>query len=232
MKAVHRQRTILCDLLGSLSQEQWEAETLCDGWDAGDMVAHLLVRERQPWNSAGILVPALEKMHESAMAKKKEEGRTALTQQLRDGPPWPLARGPLGRIQVGEDYIHTEDIRRGGAATVSGEGAASLEPDDGTGDSETAGLLWEALKRFATMTLGGLKAEGVISLTDGSKTRNVAVGGRLATSTREMPPGAEVYTVTGPVGDLLLWVTGRSAANVETGGSLSLESALGRSRRV
>ena len=231
MKPVHRQRAILCDLIESLTQEQWDAETLCDGWDTGDMVAHLLVRERQPWNAVGVVVPPLESLHTSAMERKKSDGREAITRALRDGPPWLFSQGPLARVQVGEDYIHSEDIRRGGAADpatsdLSSTGTAGLDPDDGTGDPEIAACLWEAVSRFSTMTLGGLPAEGIVTLTDGARSRSFTVGGRFARTSKTIPPGAEQFTVTGPVGDLLLYVTGRSAVEVTTEGSETIGAAL------
>lgn len=34
-------------MLADLDDTQWEAETLCTGWDAGDVAAHLVVRERE-----------------------------------------------------------------------------------------------------------------------------------------------------------------------------------------
>ncbi len=229
MDPVELQRTTLVTLLEGLSDEQWAAETLCDGWDAGDMCAHLLVREREPWASAGLLIPPLAWLHEKRMRARKQKGRQTLVRQLREGPPTLVTKGVIGRVQVGEDYIHAEDIRRGGAASSNGS-AADLTPDDGTSDPRIAKILWESVGRFALQTLGGVTADGAIALTDGDRTRTYTLGGRLARKASDPDP-ARTVTVTGPVGELLLFTTGRSAARVTVDGPDDLVAAVTDSRR-
>jgi uncharacterized protein (TIGR03085 family) len=229
MDAVTRQRSTLCDLLESLTDEQWAAETLCEGWDAADLAAHLLVREREPWASAGLLVPPLAWLHESRRAARVKTGRDELQAQLREGPPLYMTVGIVGRIQVAEDYIHTEDVRRGGAHAM-GSGPR-LVPDDGTGDPEREEILWEAIGRFALQTLGGVDADGAITLTDGMASRAYVLGGRLARRARTADPTRTV-TVSGPVGDLLLFTTGRAAVSLDVTGPEDLRAALKESGRT
>jgi hypothetical protein len=50
-----RERADLCDLALVLGED---APTLCGGWDAKDLVTHLLVRERRPIGASGIMVAA------------------------------------------------------------------------------------------------------------------------------------------------------------------------------
>lgn len=228
MQPVHRQRQTLCDLLDTLTAEQWQATTMCEGWDAGDVAAHMLVREREPWAAAGLIVPPLAGMLRSRMAVRKQAGRAALVRQLRDGPPPWMAWGLVGRVQVGEDYIHTEDVRRGGAAEVSG--GSDLVPDDGTGDERIAEVLWEAVARFSLQTLGGIKADGVVALTDGTTTKAYRVGGMIARPARNAAP-TETLTVNGPVGELLLFTTGRTGARVSVDGPEALTAAVSASGR-
>lgn len=226
MEPVRRQRAILCDLLEGLTDQQWAAETLCDGWDAGDMAAHLLVREREPWAAGGIVLKPLAGFTESRMAARKAKGRDEMLRQLRIGPPIPFRMGPLAKAQVSEDYIHAEDVRRGGATAF--EGPVDLTPDDGTGDPVTDDLLWEAVGRFAVMTFGGVRASGVLAMTDGGRTRAHKLGGRMA---RSAPGGAADVTVSGPAGELLLYTTGRRAARVDVAGEGPLMDALQASGR-
>lgn len=214
MDAVRRQRAALCDLMESLTDDQWAAETVCEGWDAGDVAAHLLVREREPWASAGLLVPPLAWLHESRMSARKATGRAEMLGKLREGPPTVMTLGIVGRIQVAEDYIHTEDVRRGGAAALPGP---VLTPDDGTGDAEVEELLWEAVGRFSLQTLGGIDADGTIALADGTRGRAYALGSRLARRAHEARPD-RTMTVSGPVGELLLFATGRRSAEVSIEG--------------
>ncbi|MGI9017100.1 MAG: maleylpyruvate isomerase family mycothiol-dependent enzyme [Euzebya sp.] len=230
MKPVHRQRTILCDLLDSLTDQQWSAETLCRGWDAGDIAAHMLVREHEPWASAGLLLPALNGMHTARMVKWKKEGRESLARQLREGPPWLATIGIIGDVQVGEDYIHAEDVRRGGARDHMEGSGADLTPDDGTGDDQILRSLWKAVARFSLQTFGGIKANGVIALSDGVKSKAYRVGGRLPRPAGHAAP-AETVTVTGPVGELLLFVTGRRVTDVHLEGNDRLAAAIEASGR-
>jgi hypothetical protein len=48
-----RERRELCDLFGDLGPE---APTLCEGWATMDLAVHLVVRERRPQASPGILL--------------------------------------------------------------------------------------------------------------------------------------------------------------------------------
>lgn len=225
MDVIDRQRQHLCTLLDSLSREQWDADTMCDGWDAGDMVAHLLVREREPVAALGILIPPLSTLTDKRMAKRKSAGRTAVMADLRQGPPaW--MRLPVARdVQVGEDWIHAADIARGGAATLDG---ANIQPFDGTEDPEVAVLLWKAVGRFAPLTLRSIDTPGVIALTDGTTTRSYRVGGAMA---RIAPDEPADVTITGPVGELVLYLTGRRVANVSIDGKDALRVALEGSTR-
>jgi uncharacterized protein (TIGR03085 family) len=227
MDPVQQQRRTLCDLLDSLSDAQWRAQTMCEGWDAGDICAHMLVREREPWASAGLVIPPLSFLHESRMATRKQVGRAKLIDQLRSGPPALVAMGPIGRVQVSEDYIHTEDVRRGGATAVEG---VELTPDDGSGDPRTAGILWQAISRFALQAFGGIRADGAVSLTDGSRTRSFRTGGRFGRRATQPDPDSTV-TVTGPVGELLLFTTGRTESRVDVDGPPAMVSALQASGR-
>ena len=54
MSLASRERAALCDLFAEVGPD---APTLCAGWTTRDLAAHLLVRERRPWASAGIVVP-------------------------------------------------------------------------------------------------------------------------------------------------------------------------------
>lgn len=214
-RLVRKQRDILVGVLESLSDEQWAAETLCEGWDAGDIAAHLIVREREPIAAMGILLPPLQWLHERRMAARKAKGRHHLLETLRQGPtPW-MTLGPGAGVQLGEDWIHTEDVRRGGAG---------LDGDDGTADAGIAKALWQAVSRYAPLTLRRIDRDGVVSFTDGTTSRIYHVGGRVA---RPEPDAAHVdVTVTGPVGELVLFVTGRRAARVDIDGDAELVSEM------
>ena len=92
-----------------------DAPTMCEGWTTRDLLAHLLVRERRPDASGGILVPALAKRTERVMNDIARAPYTTMIEQFRNGPPlWsPFAIPFVGdRANVAEFFVHHEDIRR------------------------------------------------------------------------------------------------------------------------
>ena len=63
------ERNALCDLFLEVGPD---AATLCAGWHARDLAAHLVVRERRPDIAPGLFLPALaghsEKVRRSSLA--------------------------------------------------------------------------------------------------------------------------------------------------------------------
>ena len=102
----------MCDLLDQLGPDR---PTLCGDWTTRDLLAHLLVRERRPDASLGIVVPMFSGRTEAAMKHVAEQSFTENVNTFRTGPPiWtPWAIPVLGdRANLFEFYVHHEDIRR------------------------------------------------------------------------------------------------------------------------
>lgn len=215
---VHRQRQGLCTMLADLDHDQWSAETLCSGWDAGDVAAHLVVRERELWAAPGILFGGpFASVTQRRYAAWKARGPQRLIAALRAGPPWPLS-GPLGDSQAVEDWIHEQDVRRGGAKLPT------IDPDP-----ELSRALWTALKRFAARALV-IKTQAVIELTDGTRSHRLQTSARgpLARTTTAEPD----VTISGRVGELLLYVTGRPGEVASTGNEHTRELLLAHDRAL
>jgi uncharacterized protein (TIGR03085 family) len=199
--SVKRRREELCDLLAGLTIEQWTAETLCDGWDAGDIAAHLIVREREPWTGPGLFLggPFGELTDRRRMAWKAQ-GRERLIAALRAGPPRLLSVGPLAGTQIIEDWIHEQDVRRGGADLATP-----------TPDVPLRKMLWKAATRYAARTLS-LDGDVIVELTDGTRSHRLQSRRFVPFAT---PTGAEPdVTVTGRPSELLLYAAGRDGADV------------------
>ena len=73
-------------LSDTLDRTDPDRPTLCDGWTARDLLAHLLVRERQPWASVGMFVPALSGVTDQAMRSYADTPWPELVDELRSGP--------------------------------------------------------------------------------------------------------------------------------------------------
>lgn len=157
--------------------------TLCGGWTVKDLVVHLLVRERRPWAQLGEVVPPLAGATERAAAELGERDLASLVTQLRS-VPLPLA--VVDPVMNGmEMFVHHEDVRRAQPAWTA---RALSEGDERH--------LW-----LAVATVGRLQARraGVPLV--------VEAGSRRAVLRR----GESPVIVTGPVSEVLLFLSGRSA---------------------
>lgn len=180
-----RERQALCDLAQALGPD---APTLCEGWDAQDLVAHLLVRERDPISSLGNVVPPMSGLTTRAMARRARRPFEMQVETLRSPSPPLRLLPPLDRlINTFEMVVHHEDLRRG-------------QPDWSPRDLPAADVdrLWSQLSRGASFFGRGLPVPTVVRRADTGATATVR-------------KGADPVTVTGDVVELILFLFGRSA---------------------
>lgn len=89
------------------------APTLCGDWTARDLAAHLVVRERRLDAAPGILLPFLagytDKVQNTVATRPFDE----LVAEVAGGPPlWSPFKVLDPLINVGEMFVHHEDLRR------------------------------------------------------------------------------------------------------------------------
>lgn len=179
-----RERRELCDLALTLGPD---APTLCEGWAADDLMAHLVVRERQPVAAAGNMLSALSGLTRRAMEKQKATGFEVLVERYRTPAPLLRALPPLDEAMNGfELLVHHEDLRRGGAEWAPRE----LAPDD-------LDLIWKRLTRGLVLLGRRLPVPTVVRRDD---------TGATATARK----GEDPVTISGPVVELVLFLFGRS----------------------
>ncbi|MGW6461609.1 TIGR03085 family metal-binding protein [Streptomyces sp. NPDC055078] len=179
-----RERLLLADLLESAGPD---APTLCDGWTARDLAAHVVVRERRADAAGGILIGALRNRLERVQSEFAAKPYEELIQLIRTGPP---RLSPYGLKQVDEAantvefYVHTEDVRR-------------AQPDwtPRPLDRVFEDALWARLEKAARL-LGRKSPVGLVLRRPDGQT---VVAHR----------GAPVVTVTGEPGELTLFAFGR-----------------------
>ncbi|MDT9681500.1 TIGR03085 family metal-binding protein [Streptomyces sp. TRM76323] len=189
-----RERLLLADLLETAGPD---APTLCDGWTARDLAAHLVVRERRPDAAAGVLLGPLRDRLERVQAEFAAKPYEELLGLIRTGPP---RMSPFSIKQVDEGantmefYVHAEDVRRARADWTPREV-----------DPVFADALWSRLERMARL-MGRRSPVGLVVRRP---------DGRTAVAHR----GTPVVTVTGEPGELTLFLYGRQeAARVELDG--------------
>jgi uncharacterized protein (TIGR03085 family) len=166
-----------------------DSPTLCAGWRSADLAAHLLTRERRPDTALGAstnLEPFKTWTKRVQQGVRDTETWATLISKVRSGPP-ALLRPLDPAINTIEYFVHHEDLRR-------------AQPDWEPRHLETVdeAELWRRIRfmRFA----------------------------RRPPAARVGSPGLEPLvlskkagpTVTGPAGEVVLWLLGRKeAARVE-----------------
>jgi len=179
------ERAALCD---SLAKYGAEAPTLCEGWLTADLAAHLLAREKRPDAGLGIVLPGPFAKHmQRVMEQYKAKGYDVMVQELRHGPPKYFRVGPMAALNVGENWIHNEDVRR-----ANGEAPRPADP-------EVDDILWNSLKTGALVARRKLKSVGlVLKQPDGQE--------------RVVKQADPLVTVVGAPGELVLFMAGRKEA--------------------
>lgn len=186
------ERRALADVLAGLGPD---APTLCEGWSTADLAAHLVIRDRRPDALAGIVLKPLSGYTARIQKAQRERPWPELVEAVRSGPPYPVRLNAIDELVNGVEYfVHLEDVRR---AQPEWE-PRSLDP----GFERT---LWSRVKLMAR----ALRLRSPVAVELRAPGYGEVVG----------KPGEPRVTVTGPPGELLLFVFGRQgAARVETEG--------------
>ena len=181
-----RERSELADLLLRVGPD---APTLCAGWTARDLAAHLVIRERRPDASVAIVIPPLAGHGEHVRKQKAAQPYERVVAEVRNPPWWsPVSnRVTDARLNGLEFFIHHEDVRRGAP------GWAPRVLDAGQQKA-----IWAAVRFTARL---GLRRLHLPVLLRAPGFGEVRVGGDV--------PQA---TLTGEPGELALFVSGRQRA--------------------
>ncbi|MFJ6214005.1 TIGR03085 family metal-binding protein [Streptomyces sp. NPDC092296] len=172
-----------------------QAPTLCEGWTAADLAAHIVVRERRPDVLPGIVIPALAGWTAKVQDRYAARPFTELLSLIRSGPGRVSLFALPGADEGGntaEYFVHAEDVRRAGAEWKP----EPLDPG-------LAEALWRRVPMAARIEAGQRSPVGlVLRRPDGQ--------------TVVARKGTPVVTVTGEPGELLLFAYGRSSRTAVT----------------
>ena len=201
-----QERLELCDLLDELGPA---VPTLIEGWTAYDLAAHLVLREHDLIAGPCLVLPGpFERFAEQRrvrLAKRKEF--TWLVARIRSGPPVGFFR--IGWVRalanLNEFFVHHEDIRR-----ANRRGPRSLTP-------AMDAALWRNVHRGSRYLSRRLHGCGLEIEWAGTNERMMA------------RPNEPTARLSGPPGELLLYIFGRqAAAQVEVSGPPDAVAALQR----
>ena len=109
------ERAQLADLFDDLGPQ---APTLCEGWNTGDLAAHLLMRESDPIGAVSMGIGRLEGFTRKRMDAFLADGSwTQVVERVRRGSRVIGAiPGMDSAMNSAEYFIHHEDVRRAGDA--------------------------------------------------------------------------------------------------------------------
>lgn len=196
--AATRERVEFAD---SLLEVGPDAPTLCEGWSARDLAAHVVLRERRPDAAGGVLISALGRYTDRVQRSIAARPWPDLVETVRSGPPkWsPTRLDAVDRLaNTIEFFVHHEDIRRATEPWTPRDLDATLIDD-----------LHSALARGVRLLARRAPVGLVLEPTDG---REPIIAKK----------GEPAVTVRGPVPELVLFIYGRSAqALVEFEGDIT-----------
>jgi uncharacterized protein (TIGR03085 family) len=178
-----------------------DATTLCEGWTAADLAAHVVVRERRLDADLSLLIRTGRLRRWTDRVRDRERDRRPYPQlvQRLARPSWPLRLLPFVDDLVNdvELAVHHEDVRRAGEAWET----RPIDPD-------LDARLWRKLVRFAPLSFRGDRSLRIeLAAPDG---RRAAIHASASGPT---------VRLTGPTIELLLYAYGRRrAALVEVSG--------------
>lgn len=198
MTFAERERQDLANLLLSVGPD---APTLCEGWTTRDLANHLYIRENRPDAAGGMFVKALADRLGAVTSEVNRMPYVEVVGKWGSGAPkWNPMNWTDRYVNVAENFVHHEDVRR----AQEGWTVRQLPP------SATADL-WRVVTTVGRMLLRGSTSTVVLMRDDG-----VAV-----TPIDNSAKGAQVVTIRGSVGELVLWLYGRDEVRVTIDGDES-----------
>jgi uncharacterized protein (TIGR03085 family) len=201
-----QERRALCDLFDELGPS---VPTLLEGWTAHDLAAHLVLREHDLLAGPCLVLPGpfqrFAEQRRARLARRHDFSR--LVGRIRSGPPIGFFR--IGWVRalanLNEFFVHHEDVRR-----ANNQGPRSLSP-------AMDAALWRNVRRGGRYLGRRLRGCGL----------ELSWAGTLERVT--VRPGEPTARLSGPPGELLLYVFGRqAAAHVEVSGPPEAVAAVRR----
>ena len=164
-----------------------DAPTLCEGWTTLDLIIHLVIRENYPLAAAGMTQQLKATVPYTELVDRWERGSRL----------WPVAKADRWLNAV-EHFVHYEDVFR------AQPGKADQPQHVERADEQ---VLLRGLKSMSKMLLRSSTVPVVVQ-PDGWP--RVVVHDKRGVAHN----GSGVATVSGPVGEIVLWLFGRDVAQV------------------
>jgi uncharacterized protein (TIGR03085 family) len=191
------ERVGLCDLLVEVGPD---APTLCAGWSAHDLAAHLWIRETDPVGAPGIVAKPLAGLTERRMADVKARwSYEDLVERIRNGPArfsvfaLPGVDEPANNTEF---FVHHEDVRRAGEQPL---GPREFDP-------EVEDWMWRRLKLMGRAYFRRSKVGVVLE-----RVPVTPADPDSEPETIRAQNGTPIVTAVGKPSELILFATGRTS---------------------
>jgi uncharacterized protein (TIGR03085 family) len=185
------------ELVAALRAVPDDAPTLCAGWTARDLAAHLVARERRPDTGPGLIVPLFAGWTERVRAGYARRPYPELIDLIASGPPLisPFSiPGVDAAANFAEHLVHTEDVRRAQPGWAPRDLSPAVQDE-----------IWGSLSSRGRMFFRKAPATIRLARPDGEPVRVAGLG--------------PAVTITGEPLELLLYAFGRGEhARVELSG--------------
>jgi uncharacterized protein (TIGR03085 family) len=165
-----------------------DAPTLCEGWTARDLAAHLVARERRADSGPGLLLGPFGGWTERVRRGYATKDWAELVRLVETGPPLLSAfslPGADAAANLSEHFVHCEDVRRAAPGWRPRELAPGLQD-----------ALWTMLTQRGSVMFRKSRVGVVVATPDG----------RRATLVDREP----AVTLTGDPAELVLYAFGRT----------------------
>lgn len=201
------------DLVAAMRAVGPDAPTMCKGWTTRELAVHLVLRERRLDVTAGMVLPPLRSRSARITREYRDLDWAHLLRLVESGPPWYSPFAPVDQLlNVAEMFVHHEDVLRGGVGREEPWLPRELDP-------KLSSALEMALQTVGRLTLAKAPVRVTLGSTDGRTLLSAGHGGPV--------------TVTGTVGELVLFAFGRAPVDVQvTGSEAAVAALLGTSRAV
>ena len=204
MSIARRERVALVETLREVGPD---APTLCGGWTAHDLVAHLVLREYRPAAALGIAVPLLARYTALVQEHIARSDWVRLLDKFAAGPPFYSPFKLLDSFaNLTEMFVHHEDVRR----AVPGWAPRDIHP-------AASAALRRPVTTFARMSMARVPARVSLNTPDGRTLATVGRGPKL--------------TITAESLELLLFAFGRNEVRAEFDGDDDTVAAVKAARR-
>ncbi|NBU30370.1 MAG: TIGR03085 family protein [Actinobacteria bacterium] len=206
--AARHLRAQLCDLFEQVGPT---APTLCEGWTAADLAAHLVIREGRPDAALGIVAKPFAARTTRIQRAYAQLPWSQLVAKVRRGAPiWSPLRWLDGAANLIEFAVHLQDVLQANPSTATPQ-------TDAVTQEQIESLVWKRLSAGAQLMFRNVRIPLTFATT----------GGQV----KVVRPGSGIR-ITGTPMQLVMEATGRHSSALIEGDDAAITTYRQSSRRI